>query len=458
MEAEERPDEQEQPDAAAALESRGPTPLGERSVQVHWFAGRLHGVIDDLVDPLVATAGLDAAAAAETIVELTAGIARMEALRAAVLTRADTLDVAATKGATSTTAWLAHATTTTHRDARAAVKLAAALDRHEATATELGAGRVGADQAAVIMSAVDALPSWVPEADRERAEKHLLTEARVHDARALKVLGRRLLEVIDPDAADEELAKQLDKEERDAARKTSFSIFDNGDGTCSGKFKISNLNGAMLLKALHALASPARGTDAYQRETVDEVEVDEDGQPVIRSKVSAELLGEAFSDYIERFPLEKIPTAGGVNATVVVTMDLDVLTEGLKAAGLDTGQAITAAQARRLACQAGLIPAVLGGKSQPLDLGRKRRLHTPAQRIAMALRDGNGCTAEGCDRPAGWCHAHHDIPWGHGGPTDLDNGRLLCSRHHTLVHHPGYETAIVANNRVRITKKTLRRQ
>ena len=447
-----------------------PTPLGERSVPVHWFAGRLHEVIDDLVDPVVAVAGLDVGSVAETVTELTAAVHRLQALRAAVLTRGEVLDVAATTGATSTQAWFAHATTSTHRQARKAVKLAAALDRHEPTAVELAAGRIGPEQAEVILAAVDALPASVGAADRERAEKHLLVEAGTHDAHKLKVLGKRLLEVIDPEAADAELARLLDAEERNAARKTFFTLTDNGDGTCQGRYRIPTLQAMMLLKGLHAFASPAR-PDGYDRQTVEgtsippafaadtsDHEVDpETGEQVVRMKTTAELLGEAFCEYIERFPVDKLPTAGGVNATVVVTMPLQALTDGLAAAGLDTGEAISAAQARRLACQAGIIPAVLGSKSEVLDLGRSRRLHSKAQRIALGLRDA-GCTAEGCDRPAGWCHAHHDIPWGRGGSTDVKTGRLLCRRHHTLIHHRDYTAEITAGNRVRLTKTTHRRQ
>ncbi|QWZ07641.1 13E12 repeat family protein [Nocardioides panacis] len=83
-----------------------------------------------------------------------------------------------------------------------------------------------------------------------------------------------------------------------------------------------------------------------------------------------------------------MPRAGGVNATVVVTMTLEQLLSGLGAAGLDTGDRISAGAARRLACRAGLVPAVLGGASQVLDLGRTRRLHSRAQRLAPRPRTG----------------------------------------------------------------------
>ena len=106
--------------------------------------------------------------------------------------------------------------------------------------------------------------------------------------------------------------------------------------------------------------------------------------------------GLAFCQLIEAIPGKSLPKAGGCGATIVVTMTLEQLMADLEEAGvcaLDTGGHITAAEARRLACTAGIIPAVLGGRSKPLDLGRRRRLHTESQRLAMGIRD-HGCTAE----------------------------------------------------------------
>jgi hypothetical protein len=90
-------------------------------------------------------------------------------------------------------------------------------------------------------------------------------------------------------------------------------------------------------------------------------------------------------------------------------MDLDTLTGALKAAQRDTSAKISPGLARRLACEAGLVPAVLGTRSEVLDVGRRTRFHTGPMRTALALRD-HGCTADGCDRPPGLCHAHHDTP------------------------------------------------
>jgi hypothetical protein len=164
-------------------------------------------------------------------------------------------------------------------------------------------------------------------------------------------------------------------------------------------------------------------------------------------------MGLAFCEYIAGYPADYLPDAGGVSATVVVTMDYETLLGGLKAAELDTGARISPSLARRWACEAGIIPAVLGGESQVLDLGRKRRFHTKAQRIALALEQG-GCVVEGCDWPPGMCQVHHDQAWSEGGRTDLKNGRLLCPSHHGRAHDPAYEVTKLPEDKVRFHRRT----
>ena len=117
---------------------------------------------------------------------------------------------------------------------------------------------------------------------------------------------------------------------------------------------------------------------------------------------------------IQRYPVKKLPKTGGLNATVVVLMQLDTLEGRLKAAHLDTGESISPGAARRLACEAGIIPAVLGGKSQVLDLGRGKRFAAKHRRIVKTIEAG-GCEVEGCDAPPGMAHLHHTERWVDGG-------------------------------------------
>jgi hypothetical protein len=93
----------------------------------------------------------------------------------------------------------------------------------------------------------------------------------------------------------------------------------------------------------------------------------------------------------------------------------------------------------RLQTAAARLPPILGGApSRPLDVGRTTRVVQPAQRSALAVRDG-GCVFPGCQRPLAWCEAHHLWHWLDGGPTDLDNLLLLCRAHHRAVHDGGWQ-------------------
>ena len=101
------------------------------------------------------------------------------------------------------------------------------------------------------------------------------------------------------------------------------------------------------------------------------------------------------------------------------------------------GQPVTKTTAQRLLCDCAMSRVVLDANSVPVDLGMTARLPSPAQRRALAARDG-GCMFPGCDRPPGWTSAHHLVHWIKDGPTDLQNLTLLCTFHHHRVHEGGF--------------------
>ena len=101
--------------------------------------------------------------------------------------------------------------------------MAKALERHEDVAAALAAGDLRVDQAQVIVDAVEALPADVPSSVSANATQFLLEQAGEHDAKALRALGRRVLEVVDPAAADVEEARRLEAEEDDARTRASFT-------------------------------------------------------------------------------------------------------------------------------------------------------------------------------------------------------------------------------------------
>ena len=223
-------------------------------------------------------------------------------------------------------------------------------------------------------------------------------------------------------------------------------MVDDGHGKSHGRFTLPTLHGDLLRTHLMALANPHRHPSPESDETEQE---HDPAAPVI----TPQRMGEAFMEYIERYPADRLPRHGSYSATVAVTINLDALLTGLGAATLGTGHRITAGEARRLACGAGLLPAVLGTDSEVLDLGHTSRLFKGAVRRALDLRDG-GCTTLGCGLPSAVCHAHHDNPWSRGGPTDLTNGRLLCPRHHRLAHDPRYEMTLRPGHKVDFHRRT----
>jgi hypothetical protein len=146
----------------------------------------------------------------------------------------------------------------------------------------------------------------------------------------------------------------------------------------------------------------------------------------------------------------ELPTRGGIKPHLTITIDLnDLIEAGKQATGnLMFGDGLSAAAIRRLACDAGIIPVVLGSDSQPLDVGREHRFVLKALRNALIQRD-RGCVV--CNAPPIYCDAHHLISWLDGGPTSLTNSVLLCRVHHTGLHQ-GHWTIEIVNNQVHVTR------
>ena len=138
----------------------------------------------------------------------------------------------------------------------------------------------------------------------------------------------------------------------------------------------------------------------------------------------------------------ELPTLSGASTAMQVQVDLATLAGDQPHPGQIRGTTgspvwLTPQAVHRLACDASVRRLLVDPNGIPLDLGHQVRVFTPAQRRALATRDG-GCRFPGCNRPAAHTDAHHLAPWAHGGPTDLTNGLLLCRHHHRTVHEGGW--------------------
>ena len=130
------------------------------------------------------------------------------------------------------------------------------------------------------------------------------------------------------------------------------------------------------------------------------------------------------------------PSVGGEHPHLNVMVALDDLVSGTGTAEADHVGAISSELARQVACDASVRRIVLGPESEPLDVGRATPGVPNALRRAPIVRDRH-CGFPGCDRPPGWCEAHHVVHWADGGETSLKNLVLMCRRHHGIVHARG---------------------
>src|SRR3954470_11143153 len=319
---------------------------------------------------------------AETLRRLTRVADRVVALRLSVMASAG--EAAEGTADHSVATWLASETRTDPRTQSGDLALARDIDRRWMQLGEaVREGAVNLAQARVIARALDDLPATEVGVEAlAEAEAVLIRYAEEYAPRELQRLGRRVLEVAAPDHCDEQEGRALEREERRAASVTRLSLQRLGDGTTRLSGRLADSVADRLCTYLDAYTSPRHRRLG-------------EGDRVPRQR----RMGQAFGAFLEAVDPRRMPLHGGDATTVLVTVDLETLRSGLAGAGLVGDEPISAAQVRRLACTAEIIPAVLGGRSEVLDLGRASRLFRPAQRKAMALRDRR-CRAEGCTVPA----------------------------------------------------------
>ena len=364
--------------------------------------------------------------------------AQQAALKLRVLASAG--DIAEESGANDVSGWMRTELLVDKAVGRAQVKLATGVAKYEHVAAGLAQGVVSQDKARVITKALDAIEadSAAGGEDLVLAEKLLVDYATRLTANELKIVGKRILAEIDPERFEAAEAQALHREEERAARRTFFASRDNGDGTADIQARVSRAVGRRLRTILDSLAQPRK------------LSAEDKGVKAPYDR----LLGQAFARVIETYDVDQLPRHGGHATTVFITMSVEDLRKDLGTAALGfDGEQITAAEARRMACNADLVPVVLGTDSEVLDLGRTARLAHPIQHRALRLRD-KCCQAEDCDAPAAWTEAHHLKPWSQGGRTDMANMVLLCPGDHRRIHDPGYTYERLPDGRIRFSRRT----
>jgi Domain of unknown function (DUF222)/HNH endonuclease len=330
-------------------------------------------------------------------------VCRLEAARTRVVGSVHRRGAVHADGAVSTAAWLRSRLRIS--DGAAQVRAAQAVRQVPEVDAAYQAGEISYQHVSVVAAV---LPDVEPEVLAAGAGKLLAEQAAQLAPGRLRHAAVRIRDHFDPEAAERRARQRLDGRWLTVAR--TF------EGAVSVQGMLDPAGGELLITTLRALMPPPAPEDLCT--------------PAARR-------ADALLDLC-RLASAHAPTAGGEKPHVTVTIDWEVLRGATTGgASLGSGTPVTPETARRLACDATIIPAVLGTAGEPLDLGRAARLVSTAQRRALVLRD-QGCRFPGCDRPPQWTDAHHLIPWAQGGPTDLHNLLLLCRWHHTAVHEGGW--------------------
>jgi hypothetical protein len=375
---------------------------------------------------------------------------RLRLARAAEQSRAAEADASS-----GTDAWLARLTGSSAAVMRGGLWLARMLEeRYPTVAGAFAEGGLGEAHARIIVRAAEEMPRVVSDVDRDLAVRTLVDDAvaRRMNTKTLRRRARRMLDIVNRAYADQHEAALVERDEKHAHNETWMSLHDNGDGTWSGSFVIPEMQGQLLETYLQHLRSPRRMTRNRAGDRLDDPTIS-DATGNFTGLSWTESMGQALLELCEHLPTDGLAQHGRVGASIVVHVDHDRLLDGLGAAHLDSGGELSVGETRRLACGAGIIPAVYGGASVPLDLGRETRPYSKSQRIALSgVYDT--CAAEGCQRPFAWCEIHHKVPWARGGRTDLDNGLPLCGWHHRRAHDGRYDLRQLTSGEVRFKRRS----
>lgn len=371
--------------------------------------------------------------------DLLAGWHDLEALRRKLsfcehrlIAEIETRGVAVDRGAKDTAALGADLLRITGADARQRVLAARLLgpQRRFGSGEEFAAlfpqaaaaqaeGAVSAEHARVITKCIKMLPADIRETAHDDVEQLLVKEARDCDPDELIRVGQQVHAHLDPDG----------KPPRDAQHTRAFDVHERADGSSRVRGDLTAEATARLKTVLDAFTHPRNLGASLD---VNAGAVDPLADPAHKDGRSAtQRRHDAFLSMLKQLQSDTFtPTAGGLHTQLVITIDWQAWLTGRGLARTGHGRLISATDA---IAWAGGNPRVIAVALDQLRgiaaYSCNQRIFTEQQRLAFIARDG-GCSFAGCDAPPWYCEAHHIVPWAQGGTTSVDNGHLVCSRHH----------------------------
>ncbi|WP_165956445.1 HNH endonuclease signature motif containing protein [Kribbella antibiotica] len=355
-----------------------------------------------------------------------------ETYKLQVIKRLDEMGAASELGARDTVDFLSQRYRRTPTEVRRDLAFGAALHKYPLVAGALPdpadpsrPASLRPAQAMVIVETLEKAPSTVAVDVLEVVEEQMVQVGHDRDPRELTKFAHDVMSRLDTDGAE--------PSEEEAHAKRSLRLRQVDGGVKFSGF-LPGADGEQLTTQIHTLSKPHKTVDG---------ERDPRPQDVRQADALVATMDAAAGN----------PDHPGV-PHLTVTIDFDdlkaALGETTGAVGeLVFGNNLSASAVRLLACDAAILPIVLGGDSQPLDVGTEQRFVNRYMRRALIKRD-KGCVV--CKAPPWMCHAHHIVHWANGGPTSMQNLVLLCASHHRAVHAGQWAVSITTSGLVDVTR------
>jgi Domain of unknown function (DUF222) len=349
---------------------------------------------------------------------------QLDCARVALVAEAESRGVVDESPSPSSADWLmTHSFHLEPAEASRTVKLAhlCGLPKNQVMAAAVAGGTVTVRKAMTALRQLGQVEHHLAPGKREEALASLTLMAQTGYDRHVIAVGRALMSLVGAD-------RSLEDNETALRSLSSLRLSPLENGMLAIRGQLDPEAGAVLTAALDPLSAP-NPCDANGGR---------DPRPADRRRA------EALVEVCRRATAAGGAAPATTKAQVVVLIDNDILADAVRGSGTTlTGDVLSPQTVRKMGCDASIIPMVLGSAGQPLDVGRTKRLVTPALLAALWVRDTR-CTFPGCGRPPQWCDAHHVRHWIDGGETCLLNLTLLCAYHHTFVHQRDLTATVTA--------------
>lgn len=331
---------------------------------------------------------------------------RLESIQVRWLAAAEQREAIVDETGRSPRGWLIEEQLRNPREATRKMKLVRELPAYPCVQAAYDAQQITTDHACVILDALASIPPEI----RDGAAAALVDRAREVPPFQVAREVDDLLQALGVDKAGD-----VARERREACRHVSVADTLGGHGSLSGS--LTPTLREKLQAALRALSAPGGPED---------------------DRSAAQRRHDSLEQIVDHWlSTADTPAVNGERPRLVVTVSYDALRSRLlDLALLDSGVTISPATARRLACDAEILPVVMGSRGEVLDIGQVTRTWNAATRRAAWLEQQGRCAFPGCRNRC--VDLHHLVWWSHGGRTSLDNAAWVCSFHHWLAHDGGW--------------------